>query len=51
LLADPGQRVGALYGATGFIVKRRVYLVGKSGKVRYARRGKPVPEEVLAAAE
>jgi peroxiredoxin Q/BCP len=51
LLADPGQRVGALYRAKGFIVKRTVYLVGKSGKIRYARRGKPVPEEVLAAAE
>jgi thioredoxin-dependent peroxiredoxin len=51
LLADPGQQVGALYGAKGLIVKRTVYLVGKSGKIRYARRGKPLPEEVLAAAE
>ncbi len=51
LLADPGQRVGALYHAKGLIVKRTVYLIGKSGKIRYARRGKPEPEEVLAAAE
>jgi peroxiredoxin Q/BCP len=51
LLADPGQRVGALYRAKGLIVKRTVYLVGKSGRIRYARRGKPMPEEVLAAAE
>jgi thioredoxin-dependent peroxiredoxin len=51
LLADPGQRVGALYHTRGLIVKRTVYLVGKSGKIRYAQRGKPVPEEVLAAAE
>jgi thioredoxin-dependent peroxiredoxin len=51
LLADPGQRVGALYGAKGLIVKRTVYLVGKSGKIRYGRRGKPAPEEVLGAAE
>ena len=51
LLADPGQRVGALYHAKGLIVKRTVYLIGKSGKIRYARRGKPVPDEVLAAAE
>jgi thioredoxin-dependent peroxiredoxin len=51
LLADPGQRVGALYHAKGLIVKRTVYLIGKSGKIRYARRGKPVPEDVLAAAE
>jgi thioredoxin-dependent peroxiredoxin len=51
LLADPGQRVGADYRTKGLIVKRTVYLIGKSGKIRYARRGKPVPEEVLAAAE
>ncbi|MGD0134187.1 MAG: peroxiredoxin [Bryobacteraceae bacterium] len=51
LLADPGQRVGAQYRTKGLIVKRTVYLIGKSGKIRYARRGKPVPEEVLAAAE
>ncbi len=51
VLADPGQRVGELYGARGLIVKRTVYLIGKSGKIRYARRGKPMPEEVLAAAE
>jgi len=51
LLADPGQRVGALYRTKGLIVKRTVYLIGKSGKIRYAKRGKPVPEEVLAAAE
>jgi peroxiredoxin Q/BCP len=51
LLADPGQRVGALYHAKGLIVKRTVYLIGKSGKIRYSRRGKPEPEEVLAAAE
>jgi peroxiredoxin Q/BCP len=51
LLADPGQRVGADYRTKGLIVKRTVYLIGKSGKIRYAKRGKPVPEEVLAAAE
>lgn len=51
LLADPGQRVGALYRTKGLIVKRTVYLIGKSGKIRYAKRGKPEPDEVLAAAE
>ncbi len=51
LLSDPGQRMGADYRAKGLIVKRTVYLVGKSGKIRYAKRGKPAPEEVLAAAE
>lgn len=51
LLADPGQRVGALYRTKGLIVKRTVYLIGKSGTIRYAKRGKPEPEEVLAHAE
>ena len=51
LLADPGQRMGAAYRTKGLIVKRTVYLIGKSGKIRYARRGKPNPAEVLATAE
>ncbi len=51
VLADPGQRVGAEYRTKGFIVKRTVYLIGRSGKICYAKRGKPVPAEVLAAAE
>jgi peroxiredoxin Q/BCP len=45
---DSGQHVAASYHAKGLIVKRTVYLIGKSGKILYARRGKPVPEEVLA---
>jgi peroxiredoxin Q/BCP len=51
LLVDKGQKVAASYHASGLIVKRTVYLIGKSGKIRYARRGKPDPEVVLAAAE
>lgn len=51
LLADPGQRVGALYRTKGLIVKRTAYLIGKSGTIRFAKRGKPEPEEVLAHAE
>jgi thioredoxin-dependent peroxiredoxin len=51
LLADPGQRVGAAYRTKGLIVKRTVYLIGKSGQIRFARRGKPDPDEVLASAE
>jgi thioredoxin-dependent peroxiredoxin len=51
LLTDPGQKVGELYNTKGLMMKRTVYLIGKSGKIRYARRGKPVPQEVLAAAE
>jgi peroxiredoxin Q/BCP len=51
ILVDEGQQVGAKYNANGLIVKRTVYLIGKSGKIRYAQRGKPMPEQVLAAAE
>jgi len=51
LLVDNGQKVASDYHANGLIVKRTVYLIGKWGKIRYARRGKPDPQEVLAAAE
>ena len=51
LLVDKGQKVGALYHTNGLIVKRTVYLIGKSGTIRFAQRGMPSPEEVLAAAE
>jgi peroxiredoxin Q/BCP len=51
LLVDKGQRVASLYHANGLLVKRTVYLIGKDGVIRYAKRGKPPVEEVLAAAE
>jgi len=51
LLVDDRQQVARKYHANGLIVKRTVYLIGKSGQIRYARRGKPMPEEVLQAAE
>ena len=49
LLVDRGQKVGELYHARGLIVKRTVYLIGPDGVICYARRGKPLPEEVLAS--
>jgi peroxiredoxin Q/BCP len=49
LLVDRGQKVGELYHARGLIVKRTVYLVGPDGVIRFARRGTPHPDEVLAA--
>lgn len=51
LLSDPGQRVAALYNTKGLWVRRTVYLVGPDGVIRYAQRGKPAPDEVLAAAQ
>jgi peroxiredoxin Q/BCP len=51
LLIDEGQKIAKLYQAAGWFVPRRtVYLIGPDGNVRYARRGKPAPDEVLAAA-
>lgn len=50
LLVDAGQRVAGLYHANGLFVKRTVYLIGPDGVIRYAKRGKPDPAEVLAAA-
>ena len=51
LLVDKGQQVGALYHTNGLIVKRTVYLIGPDGAILYAKRGKPAPEGVLAAAK
>jgi thioredoxin-dependent peroxiredoxin len=50
LLVDKGQKVGALYLTSGLFVRRTVYLIGPDGKIRFSRRGKPVPSEVLASA-
>lgn len=51
LLVDQDQRIARLYQANGWFVKRTVYLVGRDGAIRYSRRGKPAPEEVLAQVE
>jgi peroxiredoxin Q/BCP len=51
ILVDRDQQIGAAYCAKGLLVPHRtVYLIGPDGIIRYARRGKPAPEEVLAAA-
>jgi len=50
LLIDKGQEVAKLYSASGLIVKRTVYLIGPDGLIRFAKRGKPLPSEVLSAA-
>lgn len=51
LLVDKGQKMGEVYHTNGLIVKRTVYLIGPDGTILYAKRGKPAPEEVLAAAK
>jgi peroxiredoxin Q/BCP len=50
LIVDRGRRIAELYRANGLMVKRTVYLIGPDGVVRYAKRGKPSVQEVLAAA-
>ena len=52
LLVDDGQKVAKLFHTDGwFAPSRSVYLIGKDGKVRFAKSGKPTPEEVLKSAE
>jgi thioredoxin-dependent peroxiredoxin len=48
LLVDPGQRVSKVYHTSGWLVRRTVYRIDKEGIIRFARRGKPTPAEVLA---
>jgi peroxiredoxin Q/BCP len=50
LIVDRGQKICQLYHTNGLMVKRTVYLIGPDGVIRYAKRGKPAAEEVLAAA-
>jgi peroxiredoxin Q/BCP len=50
LLVDRGKDVASLYNSGGLLwVKRTVYLIDAAGRIRYSRRGKPSPEEILAA--
>jgi peroxiredoxin Q/BCP len=52
LLVDTGNRVAKLYRCAlgGMIVRRTVYLIGPDGVIRYAKRGKPSPAEILPLA-
>jgi peroxiredoxin Q/BCP len=50
LLVDQGQQMGALYRTRGLIVKRTVYLIGPDGRIRFAQRGTPDADRVLAHA-
>jgi thioredoxin-dependent peroxiredoxin len=48
LLVDQGGKIASLYHAGGRIVRRTVYVVGKDRIIRFAKRGKPDPQQVLA---
>ncbi len=49
LLVDASKRVAKLYHCAGPIVKRTVYVVGRDGKIKFAKRGNPGVDEILAA--
>lgn len=49
LLADKGKEVASLYGADGLMVKRTVYGVDLFGRIAYAARGMPTPDEIITA--
>lgn len=51
LLVDANKRVASQYNCGGPIIRRTVYLVGKDGRIHFGQRGKPVPEQVLNAAQ
>lgn len=49
LLVDSGKRVARLYNSGGTLAtKRTVYVVGRDGRIIFARRGKPSVDEILA---
>ena len=49
LLVDAGKRVARLYHCAGPIVRRTVYVIGRDGKIKFAQRGNPSVDEILAA--
>lgn len=49
LLVDQGKEVCRRYRAAGPITRRTVYLIDREGIIRFAERGSPSPERVLAA--
>ncbi len=50
LLIDKGKRIAKLYRTDGLVVvKRTVYVIDEQGVIRFAKRGKPPVEEILAA--
>ena len=49
LLVDKGKKVASLYGAGGQLVKRTVCGIDPLGRIAYAARGMPSPDEIIAA--
>lgn len=52
LLIDEGKRVAVLYKTGGLLfVTRTVYLIGPDGRIAYAKRGMPSPDDVIKFAK
>ena len=50
LLVDSGGKVAEEYHAKGWLWPiRTVYLIAPDGRIRFSKRGKPSPQEVLAS--
>lgn len=49
LIVDRGGKVAARFNAGGWIVRRTVYAVDANGTIRFAERGKPSPDRILAS--
>jgi len=49
LLVDAGRRVARLYKCSGPVVKRTVYVIGRDGKIKFAQRGTPGVDEIVAS--
>ncbi len=54
LLSDPDRAIAEAYAALkedGRGIQRTVYVIGRDGKVRFARRGAPPVDDIVAAVE
>ena len=52
LLSDEGLAIAQAYQATypfGLVITRTVYLIGRDGKIRFARRGAPGADQSLSS--
>ena len=51
LLSDAERKIAGAYNALkddGKGIQRTVYVIGRDGKIKFARRGAPPPDEVVA---
>ena len=53
LMVDSGNQIASAYGCRMLfgIVRRTVYLIDRQGKIAFAQRGNPAPQELLRVLE